>query len=433
MNYRFTIYNQDATYDYPSIDDVDDAIDYLKNPDSFRSFDIGLIELLKKKGYTGDINDIKDLSEYLVSRLKNINSQIEKETVISWLNGTHRPKIEPGSRNKIYEICFALNLSLDETSWFFRHVYYDRAFNCHTIEEAVYYYSFLHNVTYAEAQKIIQEVKNIPSATDSDASANYTQYVKNLIHECQSVAELKEFLTQNKGNFNAWNKSALNALNNYVSALIGSPESKSIIDNLKRTIAQKRNNGKELPSLNLADYQTFGLLIQELIFDSKNPYECTAESPTEYVFEAIDNRNIRKNTFILERILGTQKICRNNEKISIPYIVRNNFPSKKTMSDILSKDKILVSKSYDSIRKMIVLLDFYQFWVKVKLTTNNMEFPSDALPKIYLDEANALLDQCGYEKLDAVNPYDWIFLCSARSKNPLEYFRAMINELSDDD
>lgn len=102
------------------------------------------------------------------------------------------------------------------------------------------------------------------------------------------------------------------------------------------------------------------------------------------------------------------------------------------MSDILSEDKISVSKSYDSIRKMIILLNFYHFWVNVKLKTNDMEFSDDALPKIYLDEANTCLSQCGYEELDAVNPYDWIFLCSARSQSPLEYFRAMINELSDD-
>lgn len=156
---------------------------------------------------------MKELSTYLIERLRKINSSIGAGTVNSWFSGNHSPKIEAGSRNKIYEICFALELSYEETVWFFQHVYYDRAFNCHTITEAIYYYCFLHNQTYTDAQEIIQYVENAPTlATDSEETANYTQFVKNHIGELQSVAELKEFLIQNKQNFNSWNKSALKHL-----------------------------------------------------------------------------------------------------------------------------------------------------------------------------------------------------------------------------
>ena len=74
------------------------------------------------------------------SKLKDIGSTISRATVMSWFTGNHRPKVEAGSRPKIYELCFAMQLTYEETVWFFQHVYYDRAFNCHNIREAVYYY-----------------------------------------------------------------------------------------------------------------------------------------------------------------------------------------------------------------------------------------------------------------------------------------------------
>ena len=128
--------------------------------------------------------------------------------------------------------------------------------------------------------------------------------------------------------------------------------------------------------------------------------------------------------------MRTTETSQKNEKIQIPYIIRNNFPSRKIMSDVLSDNKISVSKSYDSIRKMIVLLDFYRFWVTVKLKNEDKNLSiDDSLSEIYLEETNACLYQCGYEELYAGNPYDWIFLCCARSENPLEYLRALIGEL----
>ena len=103
------------------------------------------------------------------------------------------------------------------------------------------------------------------------------------------------------------------------------------------------------------------------------------------------------------------------------------------MSDVLSDEKISVSKSYDSIRKMIILLDFYCFWVDIKLNPDEYsELSSKERQKIYVEEINSSLYECGYEELYAGNPYDWIFLCSAISEKPLEFFRSYMSELIPD-
>ncbi len=439
MNDSYTIYNQNSTFDYTSFDDIEDAVDYLKNPDSFRTFDKGLTELLMEKEYSGKTDGIEELSEYLISKLRKINSSVKKETVVSWFSGKHRPKIEASSRNEIYEICFALELSYEETLWFFHHVYYDRAFNCRTIDEAVYYYAFRNHLSYPEAQALINEIADTPaSSEDFDIPENYTQFIRKSIEELESVTELKTFLIRSRTNFGTWNKTAFDELIKLKSILIGSPENTAVIDRLKRTIRQKQISSQKpdskvnIQSLNLftlADYPNCGLLIKEILYEAMDT--TTYDSPVEHFLDAVNKKNIRANDFILERILsisaGMQKVK------NIPYIVRNNFPSKKTMSDILSEDKISKSKSYDSIRKMIILLDFYCFWVEVKLGIGDTkEYSGDMLPDIYIMQIKLRLQKCGYEKLYAGNPYDWIFLCSAQSEDPLEYFRNCIDEILSD-
>ena len=431
MNINYTLFNKISTKNYSSYNHLDDAIDFLKNPKSFRNFDEGLCQIIFQKDFIGDKNNPYEIANYLISKLRAINSTIEDSTVLSWFISTpsktykSRPKIEPGSRLKIYEICFALNLSFDETVWFFEHVYYDRPFNCHTIEEAVFYYAFKHNINYSKAKAIINEIYSTHSSfVSNNVETNYTQFIQDNLDNFNSIDELKLFLSANKDDFNHWNQSALTTLNFLVSQLIGLPSSKNDIDTLKRTL---KRSSSTIFKINVDDYKHCGLLIQEIIFDAQSQ---TNEPVSLYILDTINNKNTRKNTFILERLLCTSSGLKKN--IQIPYIVRNNFPSKKTFSDILSKEKISISKSYDSIRKAIILLDFYYFWINVKLDTQS-QLKHDELIHIYRDEADNSLYNCGYNKLYEGNPYDWIFLCSIQNKEPLAYFRSCITELLPED
>lgn len=439
MIQNYTKYNQESISHYRSYEEIEEAVDFLKNPDSFRSFDKGLIELLRRKNYPGDLHNPFEMSEYLYSKLKEIHASIEYETVFSWFCGEHRPKIESNSRQKIYEICFALHLTYQETVWFFQHVYYDRAFNCHTVTEAVFFYAFLNGIPYETSLKIIDEIDQAPIDVNdySDAGPNYTQFVQNRICEFQSTDELKAFLTANKENFTSWNHSALETLEKLRKELVASDHAKEGIDNLKRTLSRQRKaqnkenhtgskEKEDLSSLSRDYYEECGLLIKELFYDAAKP-DCYT-SPGRYVLEAIQGKNIQKNTFLLDRLLCTVSGIPKTDQI--PYIVRNNFPSKKVMSDLLSESKISVSKSYDAIRKMIVLLDFYSFWVRIKIGLTDVSgYTRDDLYEIYLAEANNRLYQCGYEELYAGNPYDWIFLWAAQRESPVDFFRSCIADL----
>lgn len=429
MNNNYTLFNEQSLSSFTSIDyDLENAIDFIKDASSFRTFDIGLKELLKRKGY--NFTNHHEAAQFLISKLRAIHSTIEDATVYSWFSGKHRPKIEAGSRKKIYEICFALNLTYEETVWVFNCVYYDRAFNCHSIEEAVYYYAFLNGLPYQKALQTIDRINKAiadkPISTE-EVTYNYTQFVQMSILNFKTTQELEDFLIAHKENFNSWNTSALNRLKSLLLEIKGDEKSKLQIDALKRTLNRKLKLNHEIPLSHIIyeeDYLQWGLLIREIIFDAK----ASSKNETEYLLETIGGKNIRTNTFVLDHLLST--VTGLPKHTDIPYVIKNNFPSKKVMSDILDESKVTVSKSYDAIRKMIVLLDFYVFWVRVKLgITNISELNLNELPAIYKDEADHNLYQCGYEPLYVGNPYDWIFLCASKNKEPLSFFRAYIADL----
>ena len=57
MKSDYTLYNQSSIQNYSSIDNVDQAVEYLKDPTHFRSFGQGLTELLQKKNAPVDFSD----------------------------------------------------------------------------------------------------------------------------------------------------------------------------------------------------------------------------------------------------------------------------------------------------------------------------------------------------------------------------------------
>lgn len=423
---NYTLFNEKSTHTFTNEDDTYDAIEFLKNPDNFRSFSDGLIELLKRKGYNKNLNNKYEMADYLYNKLKLIGSTTTHATVESWFLGIHQPKIEFGYRKQIYEICFSMNLTLEETVWFFHHVYYDRAFNCHSISEAVFYYAFINGISYKDSLRIIEEISTYPCPTNINLTGNYTQFVQQNIANLKSVDELIAFLKNNKGNFEHWNESAAEELNVLIQELIPSEKGKKEIDNVKRTISRKNTIYGTIPKFSFQ--KEWGLVMQEFFHDIVDINS----------LDEISGKNIRSNTFLLERILFTSSGL--TREANIPYLVRNNFPSKKTMSDILSNEKVLQSKSYDSIRKMIILLYFYSFWIRIKLNPpTDMYLPQDNTGnsnmffQVFIDETDSILYRCGYEDLYAGNPYDWIFLCSAQSDNPLEYFRSCMLSLLPDE
>ena len=426
MNDNYTQYNSDSIYKFLDEDDASEAIDFIKDPSNFRTFNEGLSEIMIKKGYISDSTAPDEISQILYKKLTDIGSSLSLNTISSWIKGDHRPKVEAGYRKNIYEICYALNPTFNETIWFFHHVYYDRAFNCHTIDESVYYYCLKNNIAYKDSLDIIKEIENSPDITSSyEETSNYTLFIQKTIDKIESVDELITFLTLNKANFKSWNASAYQTLDDLVKDLLPSENGKKEIEKIKRKIKATHSIYGIIPKKN--NQNEWGLIMQEFFYDLTD----------ESYLDILDGKNIRSKNFLLEQILGMKLITdkekkRFIDKASIPDIVKNNFPSRKTMSDVLSEDKITQSKSYDSIRKLIILLEFYRYWCSIKIMDEEYDDFENPLSDAFIDEINYTLYLCGYEEMYAGNPYDWIFMCSAQADDPLSYFRQCITFILDE-
>ena len=426
MNDNYTQYNSDSIYKFLDEDDASEAIDFIKDPSNFRTFNEGLSEIMIKKGYISDSTAPDEISQILYKKLTDIGSSLSLNTISSWIKGDHRPKVEAGYRKNIYELCYALNLTFNETIWFFHHVYYDRAFNCHTIDESVYYYCLKNNIAYKDSLDIIKEIENSPDITSSyEETSNYTLFIQKTIDKIESVDELITFLTLNKANFKSWNASAYQTLDDLVKDLLPSENGKKEIEKIKRKIKATHSIYGIIPKKN--NQNEWGLIMQEFFYDLTD----------ESYLDILDGKNIRSKNFLLEQILGMKLITdkekkRFIDKASIPDIVKNNFPSRKTMSDVLSEDKITQSKSYDSIRKLIILLEFYRYWCSIKIMDEEYDDFENPLSDAFIDEINYTLYLCGYEEMYAGNPYDWIFMCSAQADDPLSYFRQCITFILDE-
>lgn len=390
--------NNDKSYNEESIwiPDIQEGYKYLKDTSNFCSFAEGLTELIKNYGYDGQSEDTVSKTNFIISKLQSIGVSITKSTVKDWFNNKRRPL--SGSRNVIFQICFALSVSLEDIKDFFRRVYFEKSFNCHTIEEAVYYYCFKKERTYSHAKQLVNTINNFPVYKNKPSNV-FTKEIRDSIDRCSSDDELLFFFKENNSIFTQYNVTALDFINKLYNNIRGKKEDKDVIEAFK-------NN--QIP-----DTRNCGLVIQEYLYSLKNGRAA-----------CITGRDITSIDFMLDQMITTNSGI--NKDTDIPDIVRKNFPSKKTFSDIMNH--ATGQASYDSIRKCLILLKFYDFWVTQLLDPVKNENKLFNIFDIYREETNHILVSSGYEELFAGNPYDWLFLWASTKDDPLGTLRESINK-----
>lgn len=416
MDNNYTLINENALYD-TKFSNTKEIRSYLNSP-NFRSFSIGLTELLRKSGYTGSDSPDEKI-DYLHGKLQAISSGLTKELLLQWFqNDEKRPVVKNDSRKGMYEICFALNLPLEDVNWFFSHVYYDRSFNCHSLDEAVYYFCFKNSLSYAEAKEIIRTVES-QEAPASFFENSYTSLIVGQLDSFDTKEELITYLVQNKATFEEghWNQSALHHIELLRTELKGSESSEE-----KEIVAAI----KQAKCVSNSEITKCGLLLQEL-YHYYQDYQGNAATPEQSLKQELTNAQVYSDSFLLSKIL-----CIKNtglpKSVELPAIVKQNFPRKADFCSILKNSGSL--KSYDSIRKTLILLKFYSFWCHAKLAADKSgSYYLDISSDVFEDETNDLLRACGYAELTACNPYDWLYLVSAQQDDPLDTFREFLGDI----
>jgi len=360
--------------------DANDILEMINDPDFFKPFCKRLLAFYnstQNENFSSD-NAIKDLQQ----RAKKYNIPLNRNTITNWFSGTTTPKYGDDDRRKIYSLAFALNLGYDETVRLFNKVYLDRAFNIRNEYEFIYLYCIRNNKTYSYADELIRHLEKVDTIDNLIDKPELTHVLVDVASQHDmSEDDIIQYITEQRYNFIS-----------------------------KNTFA-KELRMKLLNELTVGADGNDGLAFQE----------CKRREIEH------EKKNIKSNDFLLYMIMDADFVKYRNELVSIKdkisvKEISNQFPDKQTLSEKNQSSYIL--------RKDIILLYFYKYWVTAFLTDSD-----ECCYQSFEDELNDILYDCGFSPLYAGNPYDWFFLfCSANAENdisPLDMFREIINAEDD--
>lgn len=375
---------------YTELDgDVDSAsvVDFLNNESEFRTFGDGLIALITKKYPDADA---ENMPKFLAEACKKNNIDIKivasRNTLKYWFEGDKRPKKGEVDRNRMFALSFALNFTADETAELFHKVYLDRAFDFRNERELVYYFCISNDKSWDDAQRIINSIKPVESFDDKTI---YTSVIKGDADAFSDESQLVAYIENHKHNFELNNKTAKEKM-------IG------LVNKAKTfTVCEA-----QLPQ-------------NQEVYEGKWRTEDTVSN--NFMFEVITEVSPSSKK-------GTTTIFTDAR---LPKEIKNRFPEVTFFAE--------KEPTYESIRKMIILLFSYEFWVRVQwgditqTPAKKYNLDESEIFDGYTAQLNSLLNECGFSPLYYGNPYDWMFLYCTLSNTPLDSFRDMVSEVLSED
>ncbi len=345
---------------------------------AFMRFDEVMDEFISEHGYTGDLTDIDEKTTFIRGKFKAANVK-EPRGIRAWFS--EHKTIERGSA---FQLAFAFGLTVDETAELFKRICLGRCFDCHTVDEAVFYFCMRNGLTYADAIEIIEKVPKDTKGkmTADDEDILYTGNIIKELHALNTKDELVDYLTRNAAQFGYNNAAAT-----------------QYIRKLWHEIADTGGlayNDKQLK----ANSSVWTVYLHILGLDDPRS-------------DVISDLNIDRS---LKPILKDNKL--------LHPLAADSFPDREGINRILNGEHV----SYERVRKLQILLLFYRFWEKKFSKRGNYNAQRGDNERCIADIHRYLLD-VNYPELYPGNPYDWIFIQAIQGDSPLEEFRYFIGEL----
>lgn len=360
---------------------------------SFRDFDEALDVFIVQKGFAGDVENVDEKVEFIKNKFQLTGIMSLPRNLKKWF--TEKKRIE--KRKIAFQFCFAFELDLQESEEFFRTVCLQRGFDCHYIEEAIYYYGISNGLNYSEVQEMLEKAPDDEKGkVDFKGEVLFTESIVKEINRFKSKEELIQFFKENLEQFGYNNATAY----------------RYIMDIWQRI---ERANGlaeKEKALL-------FPKVVDGEVGKKRSVWDIYLQILGLYDFDD-DNSPL----FVLDTDRTLKPILKNNELLH--PLAENSFPDRQGLEAILRGEH----KSNELVRKSIILLVFYKFWTNllIKKGSNNYRANPDDAERCYA-EINRYLVDAGYPALYAGNPYDWIFLFAIQDAYPMETFRYFMREL----
>lgn len=369
-------------------EDPDTLVGYIESISNRPIMAEGIRKICKSHGYDGDIEDNKEIRAFILAKLKDkliIKNAGEENNfrtnITNWLNegkGHSAPSDNSNSRINVYKMCFALGLSKEEVEEFFLKSFLVKPFNLHVREEAVYYYVLCNKREYTDAEKIIKRIELFKNKASSEGITE-TNTIESDISLIKDDEEFINYYCRNINYFDS-DRNSLRA-------------TKRIEELRKDCQDWLREGDYEATSDDFTD------LLRDIYGGQKTYYDKTLK------------KNIKAN-------LTVEKVIKILKKKTPKRI---NMPAPIDFSNIKHGNKV----SADVIRKVLLLLDFYSFF----MASNDTNYDENS-HAIYFDdfvaEVNDCFEGCGYTQLYARNPFDWVFIFCAKQDEPIATFRRLV-------
>ena len=308
---------------------------------------------------------------------------------LTWLTSEKGFERETGFR-----IAFALGLSVEDTNDFFRTVMLDRSFDCHTIREAIWYYCIFHRKGYPAAEKLIAESPSPERIRVPDsADVLYTKNIISFLRICGNEEALIRYFEENLDQF-GYNQVKAKEYIRFLWTPISAPDGLAARE-------RKYFPDDDRPGDQEGADSTWNIYLQILGLDQA------------------DVRHIETDRTI-------KPILEN--KTFMHQFASDNFPNRQSIEKILRGE----STQNDLIRKTLILLAFYRFWMNTALSRTGVKtyeaYENDR--ERCITEIDQYLLDAGFPEMYAGNPFDWIFLWAAGRASPMQAFRSYWQLLS---
>ena len=379
----------EAAEDYAFDGDYSVLLDKINSDAFFEPFSERLLRYLSK--HEGEEYSPDSAYLFLYNKMKAAGANPNRNTLKNWLNvsgalkGSTGPKWGDDGRDAIFQVAFALNLNVRDTEDFFHRVFLDKAFNYRSVREFTYFYCIFHGKPYSEAANLASDAEQLISSGYDSASAADTVAIWDKGKTVGDDAEFLAFIADHCLSFTRKNETALREQDRLLHELRGSDAHEGL--------AEK-------------EYVRYVSL-----FDSKGS----------------EGRNLHSVDFVLDMAVnGAGEIKKTG---GVPGIkrAREIFSRKEISTQFPDSNTISHPDSSFILRKNIIFLFFYWFWVQYSL-----EMHSEWNEETFQEEMNNILYRCGFSPLYYGNPYDWLFLyCSNFVLNdfsPLDVFRDILSE-----